>query len=197
MQGARNIFLGLIVMAGGGIVFSVIELGDSALVYVVWGVVGVGVVVLLAGLYRSFGPGSRGADAEVAYRSDTIARLLMQSTITTALADGHLDDEEVEMIVTAGESVLHEHLDKESIRHLAKLIEDKGDAILDEIHAEGRLLNVNARKAIIDACVLVLMADGVIDERETAAVTAIARHMDYSEADTKALIAAAIEDAET
>ena len=192
MQGTRKIFLGLIVMAAGGGVLNFMDVGGGPLMYGGWGLVGVGAVVVLAGLYRDFRPGTDGEDAAELYHSNTVARLLMQSTITTALADGHLDDDQIDLIVTAGESIVHEHMDRESIRRLAGQIEKSGDAILDEIHAEGRLLNATARKQIIEACVLVLMSDGVIDERETAAVTAIAEHMDFSHEEAQALIAAAL-----
>ncbi|MEE8444390.1 MAG: hypothetical protein V3S44_03520 [Alphaproteobacteria bacterium] len=192
MRRARLIIIGLILMAAGGGLLAITDSRETVLVYSAWGLFGVGACMFLGGLYRNLRGGPDGENAGELYHSNTVARLLMQSTITTALADGHLDDEQIDLIVTAGEAILHEHMDKESIRRLAGQIEKSGDAILDEIHEEGRLLNATARKQIIEACVLVLMSDGVIDERETAAVTAIAEHMDYSHEETQALIAAAL-----
>ena len=113
----------------------------------------------------------------------------MQSMLTTALADGHIDDEEVEAIVVACEEVVHEHLDPDSIRQLAELVEEKGDAILNEIRYEGKMLNRDARKAVINACVAVLMADGKIDVRETAAVNMIGEQLGFSPDETEAIIA--------
>ena len=196
MLGAKNLILGLIFVAAGAAILTVFDLGGSVLVYVVWGLIGMGVIIMLGGLRQTMDSESEGASAEDVYKSDTIARLVMQSTITTALADGPLDDDEIEMIATACESVLHEHLDRNSVRGVARLVEDRGDAILDEIHSEGRLLNLDARKAVIDACVLVLVADGRVDMRQTAAVTAIARHMDFSEEETQAMIDAAMKEAQ-
>ena len=195
MQGIRNIFLGLVLAAAGAVVLATVDLSGSTLVYVAWGLIAGGVALLAAGLYRAMSAGSGGADATEIYKSDTIARLVMQSTITTALADGPLDDKEIEMILTACESVVHERLDRESIRRLAALIEDRGDEILDEIHSEGPLLNLDARKAVVDACILVLQADDKVDVRQTAAVTAIARKLDFSEDEAQSLIAESMRNA--
>lgn len=195
MQGTKNIFLGLIFMVGGATVMMTINIGGM-LAYGVWGLTALGVVMFAGGLYQLVGPGSAGVDAEQAYKSSSTARLLMQSMLTTALADGHIDDEEVEAIIEACESVVHEHLDPESVRRLAALVEKKGDAILDEIRYEGKMLNLDARKAIVDACVLVLMADGGIDVRETAAVNAIAQQLDFSEIEAQSMIAEAMAAAE-
>lgn len=191
MQAAKNIILGLIFMASGGAIIMAIKLGDI-LNYGVWGLIAVGAVMFAGGLYQVFGPGAAGADAEEAYKSSSTARLLMQSMLTTALADGHIDDVEVEAIIEACEEVVHEHMDPESIRRLADIVERKGDAILDEIRYEGQMLNLNARKAIIDACILVLMADTNIDVRETAAVTMIAQQLGFSDIESQAMIAEAI-----
>jgi len=191
MQAAKNIILGLIFMAGGGAVLMAVQLGEI-LNYGVWGLIVVGGVMFAGGLYQVLGPGGAGADAEEAYKSSSTARLLMQSMLTTALADGHIDDVEVEAIIEACEEVVHEHMDPDSIRRLADIVERKGDAILDEIRYEGQMLNLNARKAIIDACILVLMADGNIDVRETAAVTMIAQQLGFSDIESQAMIAEAI-----
>ena len=196
MQGIKNIVLGLVLAAVGGAILATIDLAGSVLIYVVWGLIACGVILLAGGLYRAMGPGSAGADATEVYKSDAIARLVLQSTITTALADGPLDEKEIEMIVTACESVVHERLDKESIRKLAKLVESRGDEILHEIHSEGRLLNPNARRAVFDACILVLKADDKVDVRQTAAVTAIARQLDYSEDEAQTLIVESMRNAE-
>lgn len=191
MQAAKNIILGLIFMAGGGAVLMAVQLGEI-LNYGVWGLIVVGGIMFAGGLYQVLGPGGAGADAEEAYKSSSTARLLMQSMLTTALADGHIDDVEVEAIIEACEEVVHEHMDPDSIRRLADIVERKGDAILDEIRYEGQMLNLNARKAIIDACILVLMADGNIDVRETAAVNVIAQQLGFSDIESQAMIAEAI-----
>lgn len=191
MQAAKNIILGLIFMAGGGAIIMAVKLGEI-LNYGVWGLIAMGAVMFAGGLYQTLGPGGAGADAEEAYKSSSTARLLMQSMLTTALADGHIDDVEVEAIIEACEEVVHEHLAPESIRRLAEIVERKGDAILDEIRYEGQMLNLNARKAIIDACILVLMADGNVDVRETAAVNVIAQQLGFSDIESQAMIAEAI-----
>lgn len=197
MPGIKNIVLGIVLLGAAGAGLYYYDFGNSSLVYAVWGAVAVGGIMVVGGLREAMAYEDAATDAEEVYKSDTIARLVMQSTILTALADGPLDDEETEMIATACETVLHEHIDKESIAHLAELIAEKGDAILEEIHSEGRLLNLSARKAVIDACVLVLVADGRVDERQTEAVKSIARHMDFSEEETREMIDKALADNES
>jgi tellurite resistance protein len=157
-----------------------------------WGIAVLGFVMFAGGVYKTLGPGSAGIDAEEAIRHSATVRLLMQSMLATALADGHLDDEEVAAIAAACEEVVHDHLDPASIRHMGEVIEKKGDAIYGEIGYEAKLLNVEARKAIIDACVLVLTVDGDIDARETAAVNAIAQQLGFSEIESQSMIARAI-----
>jgi uncharacterized membrane protein YebE (DUF533 family) len=191
MQGVKNIILGFISLAVGGGLLVAVDPGGM-LKYGVWVLIVIGVVMIAGGLYQFAGPGSAGVDAQVAYKSSSTARLLMQSMLTTALADGHIDDEEVTAIIDACEEVVHEHLDPESIRRLADLVEKRGDAIMEEIRYEGKMLNLDARKAIIDACVLVLMADGNIDVRETAAVNVIAQQLGFSDIESQAMIADAI-----
>jgi uncharacterized tellurite resistance protein B-like protein len=188
MQGAKNIIFGSIFLAAGGGLLMAVDLG-AILKYGTWGLIVVGAVMLAGGLYQMVGPGSAGVDAHKAYQSSSTARLLMQSMLTTALADGHVDDEEVEAIVVACEEVVHEHLDPDSIRELAELVEEKGDAILDEIRYEGKMLNRAARKAVINACVAVLMADGKSDIRETAAINAIGEQLGFSQAETEEIVA--------
>ncbi len=191
MQGVKNITLGFIFVVTGSALMMAVDLG-GILNYGVWGLIAFGAVMAAGGLYQFFGPGSAGVDAEVAYKSSSTARLLMQSMLTTALADGHIVDEEVEAIVEACEEVVHEHLDPESIRRLAELIEEKSDIIMEEIRYEGKMLNLDARKAIVDACVLVLMVDDNIDVRQTAAVNAIAQQLGFSEIESQAMITEAM-----
>jgi tellurite resistance protein len=188
MQGVKNIILGFVFLAIGGGLMVAVDLGGM-LKYGVWGLIVVGAVMIAGGLYQFAGPGSAGVDAHKAYQSSSTARLLMQSMLTTALADGHVDDEEVEAIVDACEEVVHEHLDPDSVRQLAELVEEKGDAILDEIRYEGKMLNLAARKAVINACVMVLMADGKNDVREMVAVNAIGEQLGFSPAETEAIVA--------
>lgn len=194
MQGGRNIVLGLVLAAAGGAIFASVDLGVGVWAYVAWGLVVCGVIVFAGGLYQAMSPGSAGADATEVYKSDTIARLVMQSTISTALADGPLDEEELGMIATACESVVHEPVDKESIRRVADLVEGRGDEILKEIHSEGQMLNLDARRAVVDACILVLQADENVDVRQTAAVTAIALSLGYSEDEAQAMLVEAMRD---
>ncbi len=196
MQGTKNIILGFIFLAAAGGIMMAFDLG-GVLAWGVWGLAAFGAVLFAGGLYQALGPGSAGLDAEQAYNSSSTARLLMQSMLTTALANGHLDDGEVETIAEACEEIVHEHLDPESIRRIADMVEQKGDAILEEIRYEGKMLNLDARKAIIDACILVLMAEEEIDARATAAVTAIAEQLDFSEAETRSMIADAMPAAES
>lgn len=193
MPGIKNIILGLVLAAAGGMGLAAFDLGDSAVNYGLWGLVACGAVLLAGGAYQALGPGAAGADAAEIYKSDTIARLVMQSTITTALADGPLDEEEIEMIATACESVVHERLDRASIQRVAELIDKRHSDILHEIHSEGRMLNPGARKAVIDACILVLTADHKVDVRQTAAVHDIARQLEFPEDEAQGLIDSAMQ----
>ncbi len=196
MLGIKNIILGLILTAAGGAIFATADLSAGVWAYPAWGLVVCGVIVFAGGAYQAVSPGAAGADATEVYKSDTIARLVMQSTISTALADGPLDDQELAMIAAACESVVHEPVDKESIRRLAELIEGRDDEILQEIHSEGQMLNLDARRAVVDACILVLQADDKVDVRQTAAVTAIARSLGYSEDEAQALVIQAMRTSE-
>jgi uncharacterized membrane protein YebE (DUF533 family) len=188
MQGVKNIIVGFIFMAAGGGLLMALDLG-GVLKYAVWCLIAVGAVMVVGNLYQFLGPGSAGADAEEAYKSSSTARLLLQSMLTTAVADDHIDDDEVNAIIDACETVVHEHLDPDSVRRLATLVEQRGDAILEEIRYEGKMLNLDARKAVINACVMVLMADGTNDIRETAAVNAIGRQLGFSDDETQAIVA--------
>jgi len=194
MQGVKNIAIGLILMLAGAGLIMAFDLGEGTMKWGAWGLAGMGAVLLAGGVYQAAGPGSAGLDAHKPYKSSSTARLLMQSMLSTALADGHLDDEEVETIVEACEEVVHEHLDPNSIRELAEVVEGKGDQILDEIRYEGQMLNISARRAIIDACILVLKADGEVDSRETRAVRLIAEQLGFSDEQTTAMLAEAIGD---
>ena len=194
MPGVKNIAIGLVLMLAGAGLIMALDLGDGVMKWGAWGLAGLGVALLAGGVYQAAGPGSAGIDAHKPYKTCSTARLLMQSMLSTALADGHLDDEEVETIVEACEEVVHEHLDPDSIRELAEVIERKGDQILEEIRYEGQMLNISARKAIIDACILVLKADGEIDSRETRVVRLIAEQLGFSDEQTDEMLAEAIRD---
>ncbi|MEN8197134.1 MAG: hypothetical protein ABFS30_11575, partial [Pseudomonadota bacterium] len=74
MQGVKNIILGLIFLIAGGAVMTAVDLGGM-LNYGVWGLIAFGAVMVAGGLYQSFGPGSAGVDAEVAYKTSSTARL--------------------------------------------------------------------------------------------------------------------------
>lgn len=197
MQGAKNIILGLVFLAAGSGLIMFFNLGDGTLKWGAWGLAGLGAALLVGGVYQMAGPGSGGVDAHQAYKSSSTARLLMQSMMATAVADGHIDDEEVETIVEACEEVVHEHMDPDSIRELAELVEEKGDEILAEIRYEGKMLNLKARKAIIDACILVLKADGKIDARQTRVVESIAEQLGFSQDEATAMITSGVGEAAT
>lgn len=192
MQGIRNIILGFVFIAAGGGVMVAVDLRGGMLEWGAWGLVAMGVVMFGGGIYQAVGPGSAGADAENAYKTSSTARLLMQSMLTTALADGPLADEEVRTIADACESVVHERLDPASIRRLADRVEKRGDAILAEIRQEGKMLNLDERKNIVAACVMVLAVGGDADVRETAAVNAIGLHLGFSEFETQTMIVQAM-----
>lgn len=196
MQGAKNVVLGLLLLVGGAGPIMAGILAPGLLEWSAWAVAGFGLAMFGTGLYQMAGLSAATIDAEEVYRHSATVRLLMQSMLTTALADGHLDDDEIATIAEACEDVVHEHLDPESIRQIGEQIKQKGDAIFEEIRYEGKMLNLDSRKAIIDACVLVLMVDGDIDARETAAVNAIAQQLGFSEIESQAMIADAIKAAE-
>jgi uncharacterized tellurite resistance protein B-like protein len=191
MQGIKNFVLGSVLIAAGGGILMTVNL-RGMLEYGAWGILVVGVLMFAAGLYQLLVVARITVDATEAYNTNSTARLLMQSMLTTALADGHLDDHEVETITEACEAVVDEHLDPDSIRRIANLIEERGDAILEEIRYEGKMLNIDGRKAIINACVMVLMADGQVDVRGTAAINVIGEQLDFSTIETQALIAEAM-----
>lgn len=192
MPGIRNIVFGILLMAAGSAVLAALGFGSGLLQWGGWGMAAMGFFIFAGGVYQLVGPASAGLDAEEAYKSSSTARLLMQSMLSTALADGHLDEIEIVTIAEACEEVVHEHLDSGSIRRVAEIVEKRGDDILEEIRAEGKMLNLDARKAIIDACVMVLIADGEVDVRETAAVTTIGEQLGFSEMETRSIMDAAL-----
>lgn len=189
MPGISNIFLGFILIAAGAVFLAAFDLRGGALEWGAWGAIAMGAVMFGGGLYQAFGPGSAGVDAEPAYKNSSTVRLLLQSMLTTALADGPLTDEEAKTIAVAGESVVHNRLDPASIHRLADLVEKRGDAILEEIRQEGKMLNLDERKDIIAACVQVLAVDGAADVKKTAAVNAVGLQLDFSEFETLTIIA--------
>lgn len=189
MQGIGNFIFGAILITAAGMVLAVFDLRGGVLEWGAWGAVALGAVMFGGGLYQAFGPGSAGVDAEQAYKSSSTTRLLIQSMLTTALADGPLTDEEAKTIAIAGETVVHQRLDPASIRRLADLVEKKGDAILEEMREEGKMLNLDERQSIIAACVLVLAVDGVADAKKTAAVNVVGDQLGFSEFETLAMIA--------
>lgn len=195
MQGIKNIVLGLILAAVSGAIIAAADL-DGFMVYAVWFLFACGLILLAGGLYQAISPGSGGVNAEALYKSDAIAKLMLQSTLRTALADGDLNDEEIAAIVAACEEVAKGQLDEASIGRLAKIIDDRGDEILEEIHSEGRMLNLDDRTEVVEACVRVAKADGRIEVRETAAMTAIARSLDFSDDEAQALLAETIQTVE-
>ena len=187
MQGASKVFIGLALLAGAvGIIMTLKPIGLIA-----WGALAMAVfggILLIGGIYEAMRPKQELLDAQKAYKSSSTTRILMQSMLATALADGQLNDDEIEAIAEACGEVMHQHLEPGSIRRLAAQVEEKGGAILDEIRYEGKMLNPEARKAVIDACVMVLMADGKANTRETAAVNAIGEQLGLSNEETEAII---------
>lgn len=122
MQGIRNIILGLILAAVSGAIIAAADLGGSYLAYAVWFLLACGVILVAGGLYQSVTPGSDGINAEELYKSDAIAKLMLQSTLSTALADGELNDNEITAIVAACESVAKIGWSGPAVTHSSKLL---------------------------------------------------------------------------
>lgn len=191
MHGVTNIVLGLLLLLGGGGLIMAGVLAPGILLWSSWAIAGFGFAMFGTGLFQAFG-GAGAVDAEEAYRHSATVRLLMQGMLTTALADGELNDEEVTTIADACEEVIHEPLDPESIRQMGDQIRKKGDAVFHEIGYEAKMLNLSARKAVVDACALVLMLDHDVDARKSAAARAVAQHLGFSETEAEAMIAQAL-----
>lgn len=194
MQNIKAIVIGAILLAIGGGLLSGVDLGGGTLYWVTWVFTGFGVAMFANGLYQAFGAGSVGADANEAYQHDSTARLIMQCTLIVAQADGPLSDEELALVTDIGSEVAQQKLDPESIRRIAAVVDNRGEAILEEIRAEGKMLNLDERRTIIDACLLVLKLNKEGDARVTHSVGVIAAQLGFSEIEVGAMVVEALKE---
>ncbi|WP_299192057.1 TerB family tellurite resistance protein [uncultured Erythrobacter sp.] len=94
--------------------------------------------------------------------------VILRSMISMAAADGKLDEEEVGMIRVVSRSVFGSELGEDTIRDMsAKMISGRGD-ISQELASVADIVSWEDADLAVTGMAMVAMADGNMDEAETA-----------------------------
>lgn len=162
MIGALFFFGGLIVTF---VTYTSAEGGGT---YVVaWGAILFGGIQMVMGLMR----GEDIEDAPVLSEEQieaTGTSVILRSMISMAAADGRLDEEEVGMIRIVTRSVFGNELGEEAIRDMSqKMISGRGN-IADELASVSQIVTWADADLAVTGMAMVALADGNMDETETA-----------------------------
>lgn len=93
-------------------------------------------------------------------------RFLIQSMILMALIDGHVADEEIEMIDSIHEQLTEERLGTETIKAFVEDLQGQEEAFIESLRENAPKIFEPTKDLIVKGCYLVLMADGIVDDAE-------------------------------
>ncbi len=120
---------------------------------------------------------------------DLVYKTMLRTLSLVTIADGQIDDAEIEAIVTIFSGLTGIEIDELDVRRDIDEAQVQGDQLESFLTGIGPMLNDAGREMIIKACLCVATADGHFDDTEKAEVTRIAGYLGVSPAHMVGIIA--------
>jgi tellurite resistance protein len=116
-------------------------------------------------------------------------RVLLQSMIVVAAADGHLDDSEAKLIRDVYRRLVGSDLDGRELANAVAELQGDGSRGFDALlAATGREMSEAAKQRVLKAACLIMVADGRISAAETERLAEFAAILEYPEDEFAAVV---------
>ncbi len=190
MPGTRNMLIGA-AMAFGGIAISVlisVLLAQAGYAVAAWGLVLVGIIQFVVGLFQWINYLSMGPNARADHHLKVDVRILLRSMIAVAAADGVLRDSEVYVIELITKSFIGQALSRDTILGVFETMKGKDYSIHDELERVSNQVSPDGAAMAIKAASMVAMADGDFSEPERLEISRMANLLKLSDQQIKEYI---------
>lgn len=173
--GLPNIILGLIWITGGGLVTVLTHaLAPEGYYLITLGLVFVGAIQLLWGLWQFLSFQFKSPEDKARYRAEIELRALVRSMVAMASADGVLHDAEVKTISRIYQNLMDHPLERATIAKVQKTMRGEKYSIYDDLAMTQAQISDSMKDNIIRACYYVMVADDDISESERERISEIA-----------------------
>lgn len=180
--GTKNMGMGALWAIGGTVVTVVtLSAASGGGTYVVaYGAIGIGAIQFVVGLVQYMGYQSKSPEEKNAAQADVALTSVVQAMVAMSVADGNLDDSEIEMISGLYQNLTEQTLAADDVRSIAASMEKADFSITDALENVRDMLDTESRELVLKAAYLVLIADGVVDENEEKLLNGIADSLEFS-----------------
>jgi tellurite resistance protein len=182
VPGTKHMGMGALWAIGGTVVTVVtLSAASGGGTYVVaYGAIGIGAIQFVIGLVQYMGYQSKSPDEKDAAQADVALTSVVQAMVAMSVADGNLDDSEIEMITGLYQNLTGQSLPADDVRSIAASMEKADFSITDALENVRGMLDTESRELVLKAAYLVLIADGVVDENEEKLLNGIADSLQFS-----------------
>ena len=175
MPGTTNMSMGGIVALIGLVVTAVTWIIAPGGYYVLaYGAILVGGLQFLVGLFQFAVSNLKSPRRRARDRAENTVKATLQAMLATSIADGQLQDEEVQTIARIYEQLIGGKLDSKTIKDAARSMLVNEFDIVDALYQGRSRIEVGQEPLILKAAYLVAASDGTIGEDEKKILVRVA-----------------------
>jgi len=167
MLGTKNMTIGLLLCVLGVAVMAASHFTElpQLILKGAYGAITIGAIQFIIGILHSFvyqatDEGLHADDAPVS------AMALIRCMVAVSIADGHLDESEIEATGKIYNQLTGSTMNEETIRDIAQDMQDNNSSVPEELSRIKNVLDKDLKHKIIKASLFILAADGRVDEEE-------------------------------
>lgn len=134
-------------------------------------------------------------EAEAGKFRDLVFKAILRTMSLVCIADGVIEDSEIDAIVTIFTNITGIQIDELDVRRDIQEAQEKGDALEGYLGAIAPMLNDAGKEMVVKACLAVATADGSFDDSEKALVSQVASILGMTPAHMMGVIADIRQDA--
>ncbi len=167
--------VGLAWFATGGIL-TAISYGLLAGAYLIFtiGIILVGIIPFAIGLWQFFAYEMKSSDKKANYHAEIELRALVRAMVSIAAADGKLDVAEVNSISRIYQDLMDHPIKRGMVTKVSETMIGKNYSIHDDLGLTQAEISITMKENIIQACYLVMVADGDASIEEIQRINEIA-----------------------
>lgn len=138
------------------------------------GLILVGLLQSAIGLAQNLAYRMKSPEDKARHRAKIELRALVRAMVAMATADGTLDDKEISMIVGIYRDLIGHPLERSLVVKISETMQVPHFSIHDDLGLTQAEISESMKETIIEACYLVMVADGAIDETEKHRISEVA-----------------------
>lgn len=186
MPGTKNMSIGAVVAIVGMLVIgNTLAISARGYLIVAYGAVLFGGLQFVIGLFQFISYKRQSPKSEANIQVDPYVRAILQAMLSTSIADGELDEDEVVAIAEIYIQIFGGEIQASWIQDTAKSMLSDGFDIGKTLEGNAVLIEDSMKPVILRAAYFVAAADGIIDDNEKKMLLTIAGalKMEQSEID--------------